>query len=126
MLSRETAAYPASHSHDAVSGLTPVRVSVRSATRTSSRTLTTSFAGVTVSAFRRQILDALRGDPASATQIARNLATTRQRVNYHLKALEGAGLVELHEEDHWLSRAPTRMQMLEETVAFVRQHNPPD
>lgn len=52
----------------------------------------------TLSAFRRQILDVLSGDPASATQIARNLGTTRQRVNYHLKALESAGLVELHEE----------------------------
>jgi DNA-binding transcriptional ArsR family regulator len=52
----------------------------------------------TLSAFRRQILHVLSSDPASATQIARNLDTTRQRVNYHLKALEGAGLVELHEE----------------------------
>ncbi len=33
-------------------------------------------------------------------------------------------LVVLREEDHWLSRAGTRLQMLEEAVAFVQQHNP--
>ncbi len=47
-----------------------------------------------------------------------------------LRALQAAGkpvrLVELREEDHWLSRAPTRQQMLEEAVAFVTQHNPAD
>jgi pimeloyl-ACP methyl ester carboxylesterase len=45
-------------------------------------------------------------------------------------ALKDAGkphrLVVLREEDHWLSRAPTRRQMLEEAVAFVAQHNPAD
>jgi dienelactone hydrolase len=45
-------------------------------------------------------------------------------------ALKTAGkphrLVELGEEDHWLSRPATRLQMLEEAVAFVEQHNPPD
>lgn len=35
-------------------------------------------------------------------------------------------LVELEGEDHWLSRSETRKQMLEEAVAFVQQHNPPD
>jgi dipeptidyl aminopeptidase/acylaminoacyl peptidase len=43
-------------------------------------------------------------------------------------ALKDAGkpyrLVELREEDHWLSRSTTRMQMLEETMAFVQEHNP--
>lgn len=45
-------------------------------------------------------------------------------------ALKDAGkphrLVELREEDHWLSRSSTRMQMLEETMAFVQEHNPAD
>jgi len=45
-------------------------------------------------------------------------------------ALKAAGkpvrLVEMREEDHWLSRANTRLQMLEEAVAFVQQHNPAD
>ena len=45
-------------------------------------------------------------------------------------ALKDAGkpyrLVQLREEDHWLSRAATRLQMLEEAVAFVQQHNPAD
>lgn len=45
------------------------------------------------------------------------------------KAMEAAGkpvtLVTLKEEDHWMSRAPTRQQMLAETVAFLERHNPP-
>jgi dienelactone hydrolase len=45
-------------------------------------------------------------------------------------ALKDAGkphrLVELRDEDHWLSRPATRLQMLEEAVAFVQQHNPAD
>jgi DNA-binding transcriptional ArsR family regulator len=51
----------------------------------------------TLSQFRREVLAALSA-PASATEIARNLGTTRQRVNYHVRALEEAGLLELHEE----------------------------
>lgn len=34
-------------------------------------------------------------------------------------------LVPLAGEDHWLSFAPTRQQMLEETIAFLERHNPP-
>jgi dipeptidyl aminopeptidase/acylaminoacyl peptidase len=45
-------------------------------------------------------------------------------------ALKDAGkphrLVDLGEEDHRLSRSTTRMQMLEEAVAFVQEHNPAD
>jgi cephalosporin-C deacetylase-like acetyl esterase len=35
-------------------------------------------------------------------------------------------MVPLKNEDHWLSRSETRLQMLESTVAFLRAHNPPD
>ena len=35
-------------------------------------------------------------------------------------------LVALKEEDHWLSRSATRLQMLEATIAFLRAHDPPD
>jgi dipeptidyl aminopeptidase/acylaminoacyl peptidase len=35
-------------------------------------------------------------------------------------------LVALKEEDHWLSRSATRLQMLQASVAFLRAHNPPD
>jgi len=35
-------------------------------------------------------------------------------------------LVTLKEEDHWLSRGATRLQMLETSVAFLRARNPPD
>jgi acetyl esterase/lipase len=45
-------------------------------------------------------------------------------------ALKDAGkpveLVELREEDHWLSRGATRRQMLEAAVGFVARHNPAD
>jgi dipeptidyl aminopeptidase/acylaminoacyl peptidase len=34
--------------------------------------------------------------------------------------------VTLKDEDHWLSRSGTRLQMLEASVAFLRAHNPPE
>jgi DNA-binding transcriptional ArsR family regulator len=50
-----------------------------------------------LSPIRRQLLARLR-EPASATQLAAALDLPRQRVNYHLRALEAAGLLELVEE----------------------------
>lgn len=51
------------------------------------------------------MLDPIRADilaaliePGSATTIAAELALPRQKINYHLRALEEHGLVELHEE----------------------------
>lgn len=45
-------------------------------------------------------------------------------------ALKNAGkpfeLVTLNGEDHWLSRAETRKQMLDAAMRFVQQHNPAD
>jgi DNA-binding transcriptional ArsR family regulator len=52
---------------------------------------------LTVSPLRRRLLDRLR-EPASATELAAELGLGRQRINYHLHALEQAGLVELVEE----------------------------
>ena len=49
-----------------------------------------------LSDFRRRVLAALE-TPGSATTVAERLETTRQRVNYHLRELEKAGLVELVE-----------------------------
>jgi len=46
---------------------------------------------------RVRILAALR-EPASAAAVARSLGEPRQRVNYHLKELERAGLVERVDE----------------------------
>jgi DNA-binding transcriptional ArsR family regulator len=43
---------------------------------------------------RRQLLARLR-TPASATELAREFAVSRQKLNYHLHKLEEAGLVEL-------------------------------
>ncbi len=51
----------------------------------------------TLTPFRRHLL-ALLDEPDSATGLARELHASRQRVNYHLRALEHAGLVELVEE----------------------------
>jgi DNA-binding transcriptional ArsR family regulator len=52
---------------------------------------------VALSPLRRRLLDRLR-EPASATQLAGELAMGRQRINYHLRALEEAGLLSLVEE----------------------------
>ena len=34
--------------------------------------------------------------------------------------------VKLKNEDHWLSRSETRLQMLQSSIAFLRAHNPPE
>lgn len=47
---------------------------------------------------RRRVLGALRDGPDSASGLARRLGETRQRLNYHLRVLQQAALVELHEE----------------------------
>jgi DNA-binding transcriptional ArsR family regulator len=49
-----------------------------------------------LSPMRRRLLERLR-TPRSATQLASELALGRQRINYHLRALERAGLIELVE-----------------------------
>ncbi|WP_410790380.1 ArsR/SmtB family transcription factor [Kribbella sp. C-35] len=50
-----------------------------------------------LSPIRRRLLELLR-EPSSATQLSATLDLPRQRVNYHLRELEKAGLVELVEE----------------------------
>ena len=50
-----------------------------------------------LSPLRRQLL-ALLTEPMSATQLAVKLGVARQKVDYHLRLLETAGLVELVEE----------------------------
>ncbi len=49
---------------------------------------------------RASILEALT-EPGSATTVAAMVGSTRQKVNYHLKALEAHGLVEPAEERAW-------------------------
>jgi Helix-turn-helix domain len=44
---------------------------------------------------RRQLLEALE-TPKSAAGLARELSIPRQKINYHLRALEHSGLVQLH------------------------------
>jgi DNA-binding transcriptional ArsR family regulator len=50
-----------------------------------------------LSPIRRRLLERLR-EPASAAQLATELGLSRQRINYHLRELEEAGLLELVEE----------------------------
>lgn len=45
---------------------------------------------------RRRLLGLL-GEPDSATGLARRIGSSRQRINYHLRALEDAGLLEVVE-----------------------------
>ncbi len=54
-------------------------------------------AATALSPIRRDVLRALRS-PGSATTVGEALGLARQKVNYHLRALERAGLVE-HVED---------------------------
>lgn len=49
---------------------------------------------------RASILDAL-SEPGSAASVAAAVGSTRQKVNYHMRALEAHGLVELAEERSW-------------------------
>lgn len=55
---------------------------------------------VALDPIRASILAALT-EPASATALAATLGLTRQKVNYHLKALEAHGLVEPAEIRAW-------------------------
>jgi len=55
---------------------------------------------VALDPIRASILDALT-EPGSAATVAAAVGSTRQKVNYHLKALEAHGLVELAEERQW-------------------------
>ena len=56
--------------------------------------------GVALDPIRAKILDALT-EPGSAATVAAAVGLTRQKVNYHLKALEAHGLVELADERVW-------------------------
>lgn len=49
---------------------------------------------------RARLLAALR-EPASAAALAEGVGLTRQKVNYHLRALEAHGLVRVAEERRW-------------------------
>lgn len=55
-------------------------------------------AAAALSPIRRRALAALAAGPDSATGLAERLGTSRQRLNYHLRALEKAGFLELVEE----------------------------
>lgn len=54
--------------------------------------------GSLLSPLRRRLLAELGREPDSAAGLARRLALPRQKLNYHLRQMEAAGLVELQEE----------------------------
>jgi len=54
--------------------------------------------GSLLSPLRRQLLAELGHEPDSAAGLARRLGFPRQKLNYHLRQMEDAGLVELLEE----------------------------
>ena len=60
---------------------------------------------------RRRLVEALSLGPDSASGLARRLGESRQRLNYHLRLLEEAGLVELAEE-RWKGSKPERVMRL--------------
>jgi DNA-binding transcriptional ArsR family regulator len=69
-----------------------------------------------LSPLRRRLLERLR-EPASATSIAAELSLPRQRVNYHLRELERAGLVQLVEERQ--RRGCTERILAARAAAFI-------
>lgn len=73
-------------------------------------------ARIALSPVRRQMLEALR-TPASAVELAARLGLSRQKVGYHLRALESAGLVQLAEERR--RRGFTERRMVASATAFV-------
>src|SRR5262245_49327219 len=65
-------------------------------------------AAVALDAVRTRLLAEL-GEPESAAGLASRLGVTRQKVNYHLRALEASGLVRVAEERHWGGLTERRM-----------------
>ena len=57
-------------------------------------------AAVALEPVRRRLLSEL-GEPASAATLAGRVGVARQKVNYHLRALEAHGLVRLAEKRKW-------------------------
>ncbi|MCO1658540.1 winged helix-turn-helix domain-containing protein [Pseudonocardia humida] len=71
-----------------------------------------------LSPLRRRILAELR-EPASATVVAGRIGQSRQRVNYHLRELEKAGLVELVETRPRRGRIERIVRATARTVVIV-------
>lgn len=50
---------------------------------------------------RRRVLEALRGGPATVSELAALLPIARPGVSRHLRVLREAGLVEVHQQAQW-------------------------
>ena len=73
-----------------------------------------------LSPIRRKLLESLER-PDSASGLSRRLGLTRQKINYHLRMLEDAGLVELDEERQ--RRGCTERFVRVTSRAFVISHH---
>ena len=73
-----------------------------------------------LSPIRRKLLENLE-QPDSASGLARRLGLPRQKINYHLRMLESAGLVELDEERQ--QRGCTERLVRVTARAFVISHH---
>lgn len=73
-----------------------------------------------LSPLRRRILAELR-ERGSATEVAARIGETRQRVNYHLRELEKAGLVELVETRQRRGRTERVVRATARTVVVAPQ-----
>jgi DNA-binding transcriptional ArsR family regulator len=74
----------------------------------------------TLSPLRRRLLEELR-EPGSATGLATRLGESRQRLNYHLRELEQAGLVELVEERQRRGRVERVVRATARSVVLAPQ-----
>jgi hypothetical protein len=63
---------------------------------------------------------------ASKLREAKWIDNDRILMRLSVKAGKPVQFVTLGEEDHWLSRSETRLQMLKACVEFLRANNPPD
>ncbi len=85
--------------------------------------------GAVLHPLRRRIMEELR-DPDSAAGLSRKLGVPRQKLNYHLHALETAGLVELVEErkkgncNERIVRATARSYLIDPEVAGIMAADP--
>lgn len=50
---------------------------------------------------------------------------SKQMADALKRAKKSFEFITLQQEDHWLSRSDTRLQMLQETIRFLKAHNPP-
>ncbi len=71
---------------------------------------------------RRTVLEALRGGPATVSELAALLPIARPGVSRHLRVLREAGLVEVHQKAQWrvYSLRPEPLAEVDEWLGHYR------